>query len=346
MIKIAVFGFYGLDRARIGSATPLSPVRTRDFMRAVWAIEPAASRVGDAPEVPGFVKLTTVTTRPVYVQSLSDHMAMGAGLLNCDGYIAIIDAVKILAPNAIQNALRRLYELHPRAELIIAAARQNEPDALAADEMLEILGLNPALLVMPYDPDQPATVERVIRRMVRYIDNPARVPPPIFAGEPSRPIEAAPAVPDQPTAEAETRPAAPRIHGLDHAAIIVSDLDRALAFYQGLLGFRLVGHLDLDDERGRTLTHLDTGRGLIELVSFAHDPASPTAAFDETRAGIPHIALRVTGLDALIEPLVEAGVPMVRPPSNTPYGARVAFFTDPDGTLIEFIEGDIVYLRR
>lgn len=344
MIKIAVFGFYALDQTRMGPRPPLSPVRTRDFMRAVWEIEPPATRVGDAPDVPGFVKLTTVTTRPIYVQSLSDDMARGAGLLNCDGYIAIIDAVKILAPNAIQNTLRRLCALQPRAELIIAAARQNEPDARPSDEILDMLGLNPDLLVLPYDLGNNATVERIIRRLVRHIDNPVRVPTPIFAGEEpcEEPIETA-AVPDQPAAEA--RATAPRIHGLDHAQIAVSDLSRALAFYQGLLGFRLLGHIDLNDEHGRTLTHLDTGRGLIELLSFA-DQADLPVNTDPAAARIPHIALRVNGIDALIDGLTQAGVTIVRAPVNTPHGVRVAFLTDPDGTLIEFVEGDTIYLRR
>ena len=180
MLKIGVFGFYHQDEAR----QRLSPVNTREFMRAVWEIDPPERRIGATPpDVPGFVKLTTVTKQPVYVQALSDDMASAAGLLNCDGYVAIIDAVKILAPKAIHIALRRLYDVHPRADLIIAAGRQNEPDALSCDDIREILGLNPDLLVMPYVPSEPKTVHRLIRRLVRYVDNPDRVPPPFFAGE-------------------------------------------------------------------------------------------------------------------------------------------------------------------
>jgi len=29
-----------------------------------------------------------------------------------------------------------------------------------------------------------------------------------------------------------------------------------------------------------------------------------------------------------------------------PHGVRAAYFTDPDGTLIELVEGEIVYTRR
>ncbi len=341
MLKIGVFGFYHTDETQ----RRLSPVSIRDFMRAVWEMDPPERRLGAVPEVPGFVKLTTVTTQPVYVQALGDDMAGAAALLNCDGYVAIIDAVKILASKKIQNALHRLYGLHPHADLIIAAGRQNEPDALSSDEIRSILGLNPGLLVMPYVPSEDKTVHRLIRRLVHYIENPDRVPPPIFKGEHSpAPVAVTPesAPVDQPK-----KPAAPRIHGLDHVAIVVADLERSLAFYRGMLGFRLLGHLDFpDDARGRTLTHLDTGRGLLELVSFAHDPAQPGETPGDTHTLLQHVALRVTDLDAIVQPLLAAGVPFTRMPVTTASGIRVAFFTDPDGTLIELIEGDIIYSRR
>jgi hypothetical protein len=173
MLKIAVFGFYHTDE----TGRHLSPVSTREFLRVVWEMEPSERRVGSSPDVPGFAKLTTVTTQPVYVQAFSDDMAGAAVLLDCDGYIAIIDAVKILAPKTIHQALGRL---RPSADLIIAAGRQGETDALSCDEIRDILGQNPDLMVMPYVPSQPKTVHRLIRRMVRYIDNPDRVPPPIF----------------------------------------------------------------------------------------------------------------------------------------------------------------------
>ncbi len=360
MLKIAVFGFYSPDPAWRGGApapssggdVPVSPVDTRAFMHAVWEMEPPESRIGTAPDV-GFVRLTTVTRQPVYVQALDNNMAHGASLLQCDGYIAIIDAVKILAPRAIQSALRRLTELQPAADLIIAAGRQNEPDALSSDEIRAILGLNPDLLVMPYVPSEPKTVQRLMRRMVRYIDNPDRVPPPVFAGDrPCHPVLA-------PAREAEAQERArerarehppqpaPHIHGLDHVAVTVTDLDRALAFYQGVMGFRLLGHIDFpNDSRGRTLTHLDTGRGVLELVSFASDPAGAAPAVEDTRAGMQHLALRVTGLDAIAARLKEAGVTFTREPVTTANGARVAFFRDPDGMLIELIEGDLIFSRR
>ena len=350
MLKIAVFGFYSPDQSRPAAtdgSPHLSPVSTEEFIRTVWEMEPEESRIGATPDALGFVKLTTLTTQPVYVQRLSDDMAHDAGLLACDGYIAIIDAVKILAPRAIHNALRRLRAQHPAADVIIAAGRQHEPDAFSSDEIRQMLGLSPALPIMPYVPGEPKTVHRLIRRLVRYIDNPDRVPPPIFARERTL----APPIParddDSPTPAAQTTIApAPRIERLDHVAIAVTDLERALAFYQGLLGFRPLGQIDLPGEDPpRTLAHLDTGRGALALISGAEGSAG-RAAEEGTRPGPLYVALHVAGLEAIVARLARAGVAVRSAPVSTPYGVRMAEVADPDGTPIRLIEGDFIYSRR
>lgn len=346
MLKIAVFGFYGPDQTRIDPRDndySLSPVNTDDFMRIVWEMEPPATRLRATPGAVCFVKLTGIAARPVYVQSLSNRMAPGVAHLNCDGYVAIIDAVKILAPKTIESALHRLADNQPRAHVIIAAGRQNEPDALSSDEIRQILGLHPDLPVYPYVPTEPKTAQRLIKRLARYIDDPNRVPPPIFAGE-SAPAAAqvATASGESPTARPDQTPA-PHVHGLARLAIRVSHLERALDFYRGLLGFRLLGHIDLPN--GQTITHLDAGRVLIELVSSDSGTMQPAPPDDDHCAGLRHLALRVTGLDAVAEQLSCAGIEFLQEPT-TFGGVKTARITDPDGTLIELIEGDTVYTRR
>jgi len=335
MLKIAVFGFYNPDQARVawpGTEAHLSPVSTQAFMRAVWEMEPPATRIGSAPDAPGFVRLSALGAQPVYVQSVSDQLAQGAGLLRCDGYIPIIDAVKILAPRTIQAALRRLRDAQPHADIILAAGRQNEPDALSCVEIRDILGLHPDLLIMPYVPSEPKTVQRLIRRMVRYIENPDRVPPPIFAGEePSAPVEAGPPHPPR------EREPAPRLLGGDAVWLPVADLPRALAFYQDALGFRLMGQAE---HLGRTLTHLYMGRGYLVLIEGDGQPAEGSIP------GWPRFSLRVFGLDALVERLTRAGACVVQPPAAAPFGPRMAVLADPDGHLIALTEGDWTYSRR
>lgn len=352
MFKIAVFGFYGPDQARMSTEDDphLSPVDTESFMRLVWAMEPVESRIGRSGSAPCFVKLTGIASQPVYVQSLSNRMAPGAGLLRCDGYVAIIDAVKILAPRAIQTALQRLAALRPDAHLIIAAGRQNEPDALSSDEIRAVLDLHSDLPVYPYVLTEPKTVHRLIRRLARYIDDPGRVAPPIFAGEEAAPAPArAPAVSEEtlPPPAAETPALLPQVHGIAQVGIAVADLERALDFYRGLLGFRVLGQFDWP-QTGLTITHLDSGRTLLELVSGASLPESEAPARDlrPLRPGARHITLRVTDLDTIIDQLVCADVPLLHAPAILMDGVRLAVVADPDGTPVVLFEGNIVYRRR
>ena len=344
MFKIAVFGFNRSDEA-IADASP-SPVDAGTFMRTVWQMEPPESRIGAGTDVPCFVKLTRLASRPIYVQRLSEQMTPGAGLLNADGYVAIIDAVKVLAPQTIQRTLQRLAEQQPNANLIIAAGRQNEPGAHSSEDLREMLKLHADLPIYPYVPAEPETVHRLVERLVRHIGNPDRIAPPVFAG--GQPVVVSPvaAAPVEPI-EKPVRAPAPSIDSLAHVAITVSDLERSLEFYRGLLGFRLLGHLDFPhDERGYTITYLDAGRVVLKLFSYANTEAQTAPAYNDTRTGWQHVALRVTGMDVIVEQLRCAGVQFVREPAIGQSGARIAFLTDPDGTMIELIEGDLVYTRR
>ncbi|WP_162909546.1 VOC family protein [Aggregatilinea lenta] len=341
MLKIAVFGFFQPDQTRVNPLRAPQPARlsasTDDFMRAIAAQVPDAPK-GYASGAPCFVKLSGIIAEPVYVQSLSDRMAPGAGLLNCDGYVAIVDAVKILAPRTIEAALRRLHEQHPRAHIIIAAGRQNDPDALSSDEIREVLGLHPDLPVYPYVPDEPKTAQRLIRRLARYISDPARNVPPIFAGM-ELPIEPAPA-PAEAISSAPPAPAEPHIHGLDHTALAVSDTTRALDFYRGLLGFRVVGEKVLAD--GTTITFVNLGRSLLGLYA-----APDAGAESETRprVGAGHVVLRVVGLDDIADQLICADVPCLLDPDEVA-GRRMAYFADPDGNVVGLVEGDPGFKRR
>lgn len=343
MLKIAVFGFFRPDQVRISlpheREDQLSPVHTQDFMQAIAALAGPGAPTRYRAGAPCFVKLTGVTPQPVYVQALSNEMAPGAGLLNCDGYVPIIDAVKILAPKTIVVALRRLQELHPRAHVILAAGRQNEPEALSSDEIREALGLHRDLPIYPYVPGEPKTAQRLIKRLARYLNDPNRAAAPIFAGTPapsSARLRVRPATDRERPAAA---PSEPHIRGLDHVALATGDLPRALDFYRGLLGFRVVGEVDTGE--GVVVTLLDTGRSLLGL--YVCTGGTPHAWLPRPGAG--HVVLGVTGLEAITDQLTCADVPCLLEPTILA-GRTTAAFHDPDGNVVRLVEGEITYTRR
>ncbi|GAB4561457.1 MAG: hypothetical protein Kow0047_08820 [Anaerolineae bacterium] len=132
-----------------------------------------------------------------------------------------------------------------------------------------------------------------------------------------------------------------------HVTITVSDVDRSLAFYRDLLGFPVLGRLYYRNPVGLVIDFLDIGNGaILEIFSFTNAPTKPTEWIpDDLQVGLRHIAFQVENVDATAARLREAGVPFVVEPMDATGGVRIAFFTDPDGTLLEIIQGELQYTR-
>ncbi len=125
--------------------------------------------------------------------------------------------------------------------------------------------------------------------------------------------------------------------GFEHVGMTVSDMDRALDFYCGMLGLRLALRRS---SAGGELAFLDAGGGMLEIAAPAHAVARfrdvPT-----TEAGLRHLTLAYDDIDAMAEQLQAAGIDIVESPRrayNQEMVARVMFVRDPDGILVELVE--------
>ena len=114
-------------------------------------------------------------------------------------------------------------------------------------------------------------------------------------------------------------------------------MDRTIAFYCGLLGLRLALRKTVD---AGELAFLDAGGGMLEVVA----PKGGAGRFRDvplSEAGMRHLTLAFTDVDAMVERLEAAGVEIAERPRNA-YNPeivrRVAFVRDPDGILVELIE--------
>ena len=138
------------------------------------------------------------------------------------------------------------------------------------------------------------------------------------------------------------------ILGVHHPALAVDDIEKALEFYCGALGFEPVMSADIPsgiapmneafgvDDAGCKVRLIKKGNSCIELFEFASpelgDPERPV-----NRTGITHFALASDDVAADYEHLVAHGVVF-----NTPlFGAspaRFAYGRDPFGNVIELLE--------
>jgi len=122
-----------------------------------------------------------------------------------------------------------------------------------------------------------------------------------------------------------------RIAGLDHVVLRVGDLDRAIEFYQTVLGCHVERRLEQPK-----LVQLRAGAALIDLVPA---PVSPPPAADSAGRNMDHFAVRIDGFDAtaLTAHLRRHGVAVGEVRER--YGAEgygpSLYVSDPDGNTVE-----------
>lgn len=120
--------------------------------------------------------------------------------------------------------------------------------------------------------------------------------------------------------------------GFHHVTLNVTDLPRARAFYEGVLGLQV--DQDFPGEKLR-LRIGETGR----LVLRRPLPGTPPGdRFSEHRIGLDHLAIGVSGqeLEELAEVLRRNGV--AADLHHDPLGPAIVTFRDPDNFQWEFFE--------
>jgi catechol 2,3-dioxygenase-like lactoylglutathione lyase family enzyme len=114
---------------------------------------------------------------------------------------------------------------------------------------------------------------------------------------------------------------------LDHCGIYAKDLEKAVAFYKDIFGW---------EERKRSgsgdvkICVLDMGKGLLEIVQRPGSPGTPPVG------NWSHLALHVDDWDMKVKKLEGMGFQLRK--VNMGNGSHIAFFSDPDGHMVEIME--------
>ncbi len=119
--------------------------------------------------------------------------------------------------------------------------------------------------------------------------------------------------------------------GLHHTALISSDVEATVRFYQDVLGFPLTELIENRDYPGSSHFFFDIGNGnLLAFFDFAGLEVGPYA---EVLGGLHHVAISVEPgrWEQLVKRLEEAGV------EHEVHSGVSVYFRDPDGARIELI---------
>ena len=119
--------------------------------------------------------------------------------------------------------------------------------------------------------------------------------------------------------------------GIHHAALICSDVEQTIKFYQGILEFPLTELFGNRDYQGSTHFFFDVGNG--NLLAFFDFPGLDLGPYRETLGNINHIAISVTKERWLYlkSKLDAAGV------EYTEASGASIYFKDPDGVRLELL---------
>jgi glyoxylase I family protein len=133
------------------------------------------------------------------------------------------------------------------------------------------------------------------------------------------------------------------VEAIDHLDLVVTDLERSLAFYRGLL--KTIGYVhesEIEGERGERVVYLSRPGGggslsLREAQSDAHG-----VPYDRYGIGLHHVcfaASRRAAVDEVAAWAREAGAEIESGPREYDYtpGYYAVFIHDPDGIKLEFL---------
>jgi catechol 2,3-dioxygenase-like lactoylglutathione lyase family enzyme len=135
--------------------------------------------------------------------------------------------------------------------------------------------------------------------------------------------------------ETHLRPAASRpqssARGLHHTALISSDVERTVRFYQDVLEFPLTELIENRDYPGSSHFFFDIGNG--NLLAFFDFPGLDVGPYAEVLGGLHHVAISVEPerWQHLVGKLESAGV------EHAVHSEVSVYFRDPDGARLELI---------
>ena len=132
----------------------------------------------------------------------------------------------------------------------------------------------------------------------------------------------------------------PKISKIDHVALVVGDINEALAFWRDALGIPL-DHVDEVPREKSAIAFLPLGESEIELVQPTTDDSGVAKYLEKRGPGMHHICLEVDDIEAMLAQLKAKGIQLIHEqPVVAESGKKYAFIHPKAafGVLVELYE--------
>jgi methylmalonyl-CoA/ethylmalonyl-CoA epimerase len=127
---------------------------------------------------------------------------------------------------------------------------------------------------------------------------------------------------------------------LNHVAVVVADIEAALAFWRDALGLDLAGVKDMPEQKSR-IAFLPLAGSEIELVQPTDGESGIAKYLAKRGPGMHHLCLEVRDLDRMVARLMDKSIRLIRDTPTTGAGGRRMIFIHPEstgGVLVELYE--------
>ena len=127
---------------------------------------------------------------------------------------------------------------------------------------------------------------------------------------------------------------------IEHIALAVKDLDKAIETYSALWGLTVEHRETVADQQVEEAMLL-IGETYIQLLAPTSDQSTVARFIDKRGEGLHHIAYEVDDIDAALEHLAATGARMIdHEPRDGSRGTRIAFVhpASSAGVLVELVQ--------
>ena len=130
-----------------------------------------------------------------------------------------------------------------------------------------------------------------------------------------------------------------QIKKINHVAVVVSDIDQALSFWQDALGLELHHVEDVPSQKA-VVAFLPVGDSEIELVKPTSDDSGLAKFLAEKGGGMHHLCFEVDDIDAKLAELKAKGVRLINETALALPGRKMAFVhpKSTGGVLVELYQ--------